>query len=159
MIMARRSATLVAVLMVLSLSACSSLWSRVNVGNLQADVEALFEQTGIQVSVQNCDMVGTTRTGYCRFNDQDGLVEAIIQGFSLEPVLFENATIAFIDAELEAGCGSFPSILEGSEGKLFLVSGRPQRLRLSNGSAFEYMLLLHSNSSGEACLQVSYAYG
>ena len=146
-------------LLAMSMTACGLLWSRANVGALQTDVQTLFEQTGIQISFQNCDMVGTTRTGYCRFIDPNGTVEALIQTYDLEPVALENATIAFIDAELEAGCGSFPSILEGSEGVLYLISGRPLSLRLSNGSAFEYMLLLYSASSGEACLQVSYSYG
>jgi hypothetical protein len=104
-------------------------------------------------------MVGTTRTGYCLFVDHDETVEAMIEAYDLEPVALENATIAFIDAELEAGCGSFSSILEGSEGMLYLISGRPLSLRLPNGSAFEYLLLLYSASSGEACVQVSYAYG
>ena len=157
--MHKQKVFLVLCLSAMSIVACSALWSRANVGALQTDAQTLFEQSGIQVSFQNCSMVGTTRTGFCRFFDRNGTVEEMIQAFDLEPVPFENATIAFIDAELEAGCGSFPSILEGSEGKLFLVSGRPQSLRLSNGSSFEYLLLLYSASSGEACVQVSYAYG
>jgi hypothetical protein len=156
--MARRT-TLLLALLTMTITACGSLWSRANVGALEADVQTLLDQSGIQVTLQNCNMVGTTRTGFCRFDNRGGMAEAVIKDFGLEPVLFENATIAFIDAELEAGCGSYPSILEGSEGKLFLVSGRPQSLRLPNGSAFEYMLLIYSVSSGDACLQVSYAYG
>ena len=154
-----RRATLVLAFITVTITACGSLWSRANVGALEADVQTLFEQSGIQVSLQNCSMVGSTRTGFCRFDNHGGMAEAVIKDFGLEPVLFENATIAFIDAEFEAGCGSYPSILEGSEGKLFLISGRPQSLRLPNGSAFEYMLLIYSVSSGDACLQVSYAYG
>jgi hypothetical protein len=146
-------------MMMLCITACSSLWNRANAGALQVDVATLFEQSGIQVSLRDCNMVGTTRTGYCRFRVSDGTADALIQDFNLAPVVFENATIAFIDAEFEAGCGLFPWILEGSNGQLYLISGRPQSISLPNGTSFEYLLLMFDASSGEACLQVSYAYG
>lgn len=157
--MSRHRASLVLCLLSWSVVACGSLWSRANVGQLKTDVEGLFEQVDTHVSFQSCSMLGTTRTGYCRFDIGNVTLDTIIEKFSLVPVAFENATIAFIDEEFEAGCGSFPLILEGSGGKLYLISGRPQSLRLSNGAAFEYLLLLLNPSSGEGCLQVSYAYG
>jgi hypothetical protein len=83
----------------------------------------------------------------------------MIQGLGLVSAALENATIAFIDAEFEAGCGSFPWILDGSSGMFYLISGRPQSLSLANGTSFEYLLLVFEESSGEACIQVSYAYG
>ncbi len=143
----------------LLLVGCESSWNRANVSALQTDLETLLSTQGIEISLQTCSMVGTTRTGYCRFTEESHMAEDIIQAFDLSMVPLENATIAFIDEELEAGCGSIPSILEGSEGRLYLISGRPQQLRLPNGSAFEYMLLLYNASIGQACVQVSYAYG
>jgi hypothetical protein len=157
--MSRVNRALAPIVLTLIVSSCSSLWNRANVNTIKGDIEALLDRNGVQVDLQNCTMVGSTRTGMCRFRHDVGAADAIIQALHLDPVLFENATVAFIDAELEAGCGSYPNILEGSGGMLYLISGRPQSLRLSNGTAFEYLLLLYNPSSGEACLQVSYAYG
>ncbi len=141
------------------LSSCSPLWNRANVGGLRSDVETLFTQKGIEVALQECSMVGSTRTGYCRFHDTAGAIDALIQDYNLDGLAMENATVAFIDAEFEAGCGAFSWILEGGSGRLFFISGRPQSLKLPSGSSFEYLLLTFDESSGEACLQVSYSYG
>ena len=105
-------------------SGCSSLWNRANAGPLQSDLVTLFSHHGIQVSLQDCRMIGTTRSGFCRFKDEPEAVEALITEFKLAPLMLENATVPFIDAELEAGCGSFSWLLEGSAGHT--VSGQRQ---------------------------------
>lgn len=143
----------------ITLAGCDSAWNRANVGALEADLETLLSVQGIEIAFRNCNMVGTTRTGYCMFTDESDAVRDIIRAFDLQMVPLENATIAFVDEELEAGCGAIPSVLEGSDGVLHLISGRPQQLRLANGSSFEYMLLLYNAGIGQACIQVSYAYG
>ena len=157
----RKRTTVFAILFIagLLISSCSALWNRANVGALQADIESLFGQVDLEIPLQECNMVGSTRTGYCRFRDPDEISVRLIQRLDLAPVALENATIAFIDAEFEAGCGSFPWILDGSSGEFYLISGRPQSLSLANGVSFEYLLLVFEESSGEACIQVSYAYG
>ena len=159
--MVKKQFTVMTVVFIIGLliPSCSSLWNRANVGALQSDLESLFEEMDLEVSLQECNMVGSTRTGYCRFQDKDGISDGMIRGFNLIPVALENVTIAFIDAEFEAGCGSFPWILDGSSGEFHLISGRPQSLNLANGTSFEYLLLVFEDSSGEACIQVSYAYG
>jgi hypothetical protein len=143
----------------LILAACGSIWSRANVGALQSDLDSLLAGVEVDVQLQECSMVGSTRSGFCRFQAKDGAATAIIEGFNLLPVNLENATIPFIDAEFEAGCGSYAWILDGSGGELHIISGRPQSLTLSSETRFEYMLLVYESSSGEACVQVSYAYG
>jgi hypothetical protein len=143
----------------LLLGACGSLWNRANVAPLEADLSSLFMRADTQPDFQICRMVGTTRTGFCRFKDDGSQIEIVIDHFNMVPIQLEHSTVAFIDAELEAGCGSFSWILEGSGGILYLVSGRPSSLRLSDTAAFEYLLLVYEASSGEACIQVSYAYG
>jgi hypothetical protein len=155
----RMTTNIILVGSMLMCTGCSSLWNRANVGALSSDVASLFEQFKLDVSLKDCSMIGSTRSGYCRFQDSNGDTASLIQAFHLVPVALENATISFIDAEFEAGCGSYPWILDGSGGELFLISGRPQSLSLANGTRFEYLLLVFEESSGEACVQVSYAYG
>ena len=140
-------------------TSCGPAWNRLNVGGLERDVESLLTQADIEVDLQGCNMIGTTRSGYCRFQDADGDAAAIIQAFNLHQVVLENATVPFIDAEFEAGCGSFPWILDGSGGAFYIISGRPEVLVLPTDTSFEYLLLMYEPSSGDACLQVSYAYG
>ncbi len=138
---------------------CDTLWNRANIGGLQSDLGSLLEGMDVEIVLQECSMIGSTRSGYCRFHDADGASAGLIQQLDLVSVPLENATIPFIDEEFEAGCGSYPWILDGSSGELYLISGRPQSLILANGTSFEYLLLVFEQSSGEACVQVSYAYG
>jgi hypothetical protein len=158
--MSRKIPTILVLAIVLPvLAACGSLWNRANVGGLHSDLQDLLAGMNIEVELEGCSMIGSTRSGYCRYQDETDASESIIESFQLHPVPLENATIAFIDTEFEAGCGSFPWILDGSSGELYLLSGRPQSLSLSNGTRFEYLLIVFEQSSGEACIQVSYAYG
>ncbi len=154
-----RSVLLTLPIFALILVSCGSAWNRLNAGGLERDLETLLTQAEIEVDLQGCNMIGTTRSGYCRFQDSDGDATTIIQAFHLHQVVLENATVPFIDAEFEAGCGSFPWILDGSGGAIHIISGRPDVLMLSTETSFEYLLLVYEPSSGEACLQVSYAYG
>ncbi len=54
-----------------------------------------------------------------------------------------------------------PSCVAGPSTSLaaFGIAGRPKALRLPSGSAFEYLLLTFNQSTGQACVQVSYSYG
>lgn len=156
---AKIAAGILLALLMVSGTSCSALWNRANAGALQSDLQSLFEGVGIGVSLEECRMIGSTRGGFCRFQDAEGTSTAMIEAFNLLPVPLENATIPFIDTEFEAGCGSYPWILDGSSGELYLISGRPKSLVLPGGTSFEYLLLVFEGSSGEACIQVTYAYG
>lgn len=134
----------------LALVGCASLWSRGNRALLRSDLQALL---GHEVELRDCEMLGTTRTGYCRF-------EAV--GMDL-PGIRSNLGLVEVDlgapdqeAETWLNERACPSL---KEFRVYRSERRANQLKLANGTAFEYMLLFIPDNGGEACVQVSYAYG
>jgi hypothetical protein len=152
---------LVVVLALAALVACDALWSAANRDALTADVGGLLRQHGAAGAAPQCGMIGATRDGTCRFQATPEQVAALAEGLGLRPT--SPAEDGPDGAELRHwetrdGCrrsGAFA----GPTATTHRSERRPPRLRLGHGGAFEYLLLYHQPATGEACVQVSYAYG
>lgn len=150
----RLSFTLLVALAVLLL-ACNPPWNALQRNTLRIDVA---EVLGIADADQRglvCNMVGTSRTGYCLFEAEVELVERLAAEFELE----ELGPGSPLLSEGQVGCLT-PEALGEAEGlQAQGVEGRPGSLALGSGGQFEYLLLLYNASTDQACVQVSYAYG
>jgi hypothetical protein len=103
-------------------------------------------------------MVGSTRDAACSLHMSAADTASVIRTFALERIDPSSEPPSNL-ARLVADVG--PSCVAGTAKPLatFGISGRPNSLRLPSGSAFEYFLLTIDESTGQACVQVSYAFG
>lgn len=152
--MHRLSLALACVLLV----GCDSLWNAVNRSGLEDDVRALLKTAAVVPTHLECNTVGSAREGSCSLRMSASEVESVIRVLALENISPSSATpspLARIVARGAPGCvdGAFASL------EAFGIAGRPSVLRLSGGSAFEFLVLTFNKSTGRACVLVSYAYG
>jgi hypothetical protein len=107
-------------------------------------------------------MIGSTRSGFCLGAMQLDQAEAVAQALEL------TAT----QVNLDAPATDLPMASEGLQGCLdpevfpavnglpaWWISGRPAQLSLETGGQFEYLLIVLNATTGQGCVQVSYAYG
>jgi len=157
--MMRRSAI---ILLAVITTACSSLW---NWGNRDALIGGMVEVLApIQVVAKDleCQMIGSTRSGYCLLDTTPQMVMTIATTLQLNYRIANPAdplTLPPIVDEGKTGCLS-PDVFGEVRGlPAYWVAGRPEQLKISGGGQFEYMLLIFNASTGRSCIQVSYAYG
>jgi len=148
-------------ILVLALTmACDRLWDGLNRSSLQTDITALLAESGLSRAgaLRDCTMIGRSRDGLCRL--------AITPGELADLIL--RLRLAKLDRDTPAGRRAlrYLSVVSSScldsdnpRWQLWAAFGRPAGLRLDNGSVFDYLLLVYVPAEGEACLQVSYAYG
>jgi hypothetical protein len=109
-----------------------------------------------------CRMIGTTRSGYCAFEAGEAGVHAVatelgLASGSVQP--HDLSAIPPVAAEGAVGCFS-PEMMERADSlPVYWIGGRPDSLRLQSGGQFEYLVLILDPDTGQACVQVSYAYG
>jgi hypothetical protein len=141
--------------------ACGSLWNLANRGSLAADVH---EAIGIdQASLPlKCQMIGSTRSGYCRGEFAEVQAEGIAARLGLNAStvdLQDAASVPPLAYEGEVGCLD-EDVLPGVNGlPVWWVDGRPPGLALASGAQFEYLFVVLDPVSGVGCIQVSYSYG
>ena len=146
----------------LTLLACNILWNSANRNTLQSDVkEVLVPATTDQLDLK-CSMIETTRSAYCLFEANEEQIEGIAAGLDLDyhVISFENnETTPPVVSEGRVGCLD-ESVFSQVDGlPAYYIGGRPDQLSLTSGGQFEYLLLLFNPETGQACTQVSYAYG
>ena len=135
---------------------CRGSWNRANQRGLESDATSLLRTIGVQDPQPNCEMVGTTRNGYCLLDLTPREQRLVIEGLGLVRLEDANDLARF---GLNSG-GCLDSIFQEIRGTLrYAVSGRPESLRLSSGSAFEFLILSHCPSQTQVCLDLGYAYG
>jgi hypothetical protein len=145
---------LIALLVAASLAAgCDTAWNWANRGGLRRDVEALFRRHGVAVAGPVCTMVGTSRTGACVLRAPVDALPRLVRGLGLREAGPDDGAVA--GWEREGGCRTTVS----GATKVYRSGRRPPELRLSTGSAFEYLLVYQEEQSERLCVQVSYAYG
>jgi hypothetical protein len=146
----------------LTLLACNFLWNSANRNTLEFDVkEALDPATTAQLDLK-CSMIETTRSGYCLFDANENQIKEIAAGLDLDYRLasFENiGTIPPVVSEGKVGCLDENLFSQVDGLPAYSIGGRPDQLSLTSGGQFEYFLLLFNPETGQACAQVSYAYG
>jgi hypothetical protein len=146
----------------LSLLACNFLWNSANRNTLESDVnEVLYPINAAQLDLE-CSMIATTRSGYCLFEANKGQIEEIGARLDLDYRLasFENnETIPPVVSEGKVGCLDENVFGQVDGLPAYYIGGRPDQLSLTGGGQFEYLLLLFNPETGQACAQVSYAYG
>jgi hypothetical protein len=142
----------------LCLIGCEPVWDAANRPGLESDIRALLKTAAVEAPHLQCRMAGATRDGSCALRLSPSDTEAVIRTFALESVRPSTEPSVPL-AQLIAQAG--PSCVVHASGPLatFGRGGRPDALRLASGAAFEYLLLTINESTGEACVQVSYAYG
>mgnify|MGYP000901144348 CR=1 FL=1 len=142
----------------LLLIGCEPLWSAANRSRLEADVRHILKTAAVMPQHLECRMVGTTRNASCSLRMTPTETASVIRTFALASIHSSSESPSPL-ARLVAHAG--PSCVASASVPLaaFGIAGRPTSLRLPSGSAFEYLLLTINESTGEACVQVSYSYG
>ena len=157
--MIRRSAI---ILLAVITTACSSLWNWGNRGALISGMVEVLAPIQVVAKDLECQMIGSTRSGYCLLDTTPQMVMTIATTLQLNYRIANPAdplTLPPIVDEGKTGCLS-PDVFGEVRGlPAYWVAGRPEQLKISGGGQFEYMLLIFNASTGRSCIQVSYAYG
>lgn len=142
----------------LLLVGCGPLWNAAGRSSVESDVREILKTTAVVPQHLECRMVGSTRNASCSLRMSPSETASVIRALALESIPSSSETPSLL-ARLVAHAG--PSCLAGasSGSSAFGIAGRPNALRLASGSAFEYLLLTVNESTGQACVQVSYSYG
>jgi hypothetical protein len=137
---------------------CGSLLIDVNRSSFERDMRQLLKQSAVVPKQIQCRMVGTTRDGVCSLRLSPLEHEAIIRSLKLEAVTSSSPVDSYLAQLVDQPNNS---CVPGNSGDLvtFAIAERPTQLRLSGGSAFEYLILTVNKSTEEACLRTAYSYG
>lgn len=153
---------MVLLLLLPAITGCSPVWGGLNRTPLETDVREVLTKASQDPPELECKMIGTTRSGFCTLEQDDDGALAWAQGLGLDPRLVDldsPETVPPVAAEGKVGCLS-PEVLEHVDGlPAYWIGGRPDVLALQSGGQFEYLLLVVDPDTGQACMQVSYAYG
>jgi hypothetical protein len=142
----------------LLLMGCESLWNAVNRSALESDIRAILKPAGVVPQQLECRMVDSTRDASCSVSLTHAETDSVIRALALESVP-SSADVPSPLTGLVAHAGPSCAVGEPISLATYGLSGRPKSLRLPSGSAFAYVLLTVNKSTGQTCLQVSYAYG
>jgi len=149
-------------LLALGLSGCEILWNRVSGGGLRRDLIELFRKHGVGGADPVCRMIGTTRAGTAFMRLSGDQVQALVRALDLQEPVVESerfTRLDFLERGDPGGCRSVTAFGDRARTRVYISDRRPPQLAVGNGSTFEYMVLYHRLDTGEACAQVSYAYG
>lgn len=152
---------------------CNFIWDASNSNSLKKDIVELTSQCKVKISKPDCNMIATSRQGYCKFTSTKKEIMALVNGLKLNKAragltadaLVENTDMdSQYDREiwgLEQMLKPFDIFKVNDKTKIiaFLINGRPDQLHLKSGRAFEYLLLYYDAISSQACIFVCYAYG
>jgi hypothetical protein len=142
-------------------ASCGPLWDRANRIPFQEDVAEVLSAAGTHVVLTDCHMEGTTRTGHCAVEGGSQVAATIAASLKMgDPRVVGVSDDSLLPTFLrDSGCipDYPPDVLD--EVLAYLVSGRPDQLRLADGGQFEYFLITTVPTQDTVCLQASYAYG
>jgi hypothetical protein len=141
---------------------CSPVWGALNRTSLRADVGEVLTRGLEDPPKIECRMIGTTRSGYCTFEQDSASALALAEELGLESGYVDlNDPASVPPAAVEGMVGCLSAEVLGSVDGLpaYWIGGRPEALKLQNGGQFEYLMLAMDPDTGQACVQDSYAYG
>ncbi|HTW90946.1 MAG TPA: hypothetical protein VMH22_04490 [bacterium] len=131
-----------------------------NRAGLARDVRLLLAGCSVKPRTIKVTMGDRTRTGMVEITATSADIAAIVSRFGLQ----EGGTAeddsdrhSWLDARVRQF--NHPLLLPQDGVKVFRSNGRSENLRLSNGTAFDYMLLFWDKDKGVAVILLSYAYG
>jgi hypothetical protein len=133
---------------------CDFVWNIGNRGTLKSDLEKL-----IGITFNDCQMIGTTRTGSCSTPITVDELRSIADKLKLSAVSPEQDPAVPIEHRFKhliarGGC-NLPANAEIRK----TFEPRPAELHLGPGTGFEYLLIVRNAATGIACVQASYSYG
>jgi len=147
--------------MAMATLACSALWNIANRGSLAADVHEAIGTDQASLPLK-CQMIGSTRSGYCRGEFAEDRAQGIAARLGLNAStvdLQDTASVPPLAYEGEVGCLD-DDVLPAVNGlPAWWIDGRPLVLALASGAQFEYLFVVLDPVSGVGCIQVSYSYG
>ncbi len=144
------------------LASCSSLWNVANRDLLRSGMVEVLSPINVAPEDLDCQMIGSTRSGYCLLATTPEMVMTIATSLALDYRVAnpdDPHTLPPIAGEGKMGCLSNEVFGEIRGLPAYWIAGRPEQLQISGGGQFEYMLLLFNPGTGQSCIQVSYAYG
>lgn len=158
--------------LLLAITGCNVVWNILNRSSLKQDISELALLHGAKITSSTCNMIDTSRQGYCIFSASEKEIRALADGLKLVHVRAEyvsndaayhtdNNTHERALIYLEQTIQPFEiyKVDNKTNIKTFFISGRPAQLRLKSGRAFEYFLLYYDPITLRACIFVCYAYG
>ena len=143
-------------------AACGQIWSRSTALSLERDLATLLGTPGLSDSAPNCNVLGTTRTGFCVYEATEAELSSIVAQLDLLPFTLEadgSGSSVGPAEEVSAGCLDQPGFENPRRVVAFESDRRADTIRLENGVAFEYLLVFFEPVGGGICIQASYAYG
>jgi hypothetical protein len=141
--------------------ACAPLWNRASQRGLQSDLDNLLGNDKIEL--EQCRMIASTRAAACQFNAEEDIISNLAEKLNLN--MYSPAADAEVDQMVsvwmtDPGCSEMDVFTEDNQEFLMYYSARrAPELVVPGGSSFEYLLLFYNPNDGQACVQVSYAYG
>jgi len=149
-------------LLALTNAGCGVIYSRSTATGLERDLSLLHGGSGFTDTAPGCGAIEGTRSGYCLYETNEPEVGSLVGRLGLSPVTLDasgaGAGVAPA-SELVAGCLSQPGFENPRRLVAYESERRDERLRLENGTAFEYLLVLFDPVGGGMCIQAAYAYG
>jgi hypothetical protein len=143
-------------------ASCGSLWNMANRDLLRSGMVEVLSPIAVASDDLECQMIGSTRTGYCLLATTPEMVTTIATSLALDYRVAnpdDPITLPPIAGEGKLGCLSSEVFGEVRGLPAYWIAGRPEQLKIKGGGQFEYMLLLFNPATGRSCIQVSYAYG
>jgi len=154
------------------LAGCNVVWNILNRSSLRQDISGLALLYGVKITNPTCNMIDTSRQGYCIFLASEKEIQALAGGLKLVSVRAEAASNEAVYSTddnaheramiyLEQTIKPFEIYKVADEANIrkFFIGGRPSSLHLASGRAFEYLLLYYDPTTLRACIFVCYAYG
>lgn len=142
----------------LVLELCVLLGGVANISRVEADVSELMQTAAVSPRNLQCGMASSARAATCNASLSPQDVSAIVSALGLKriyPAEQETGSWALHLAKAGPDC----PFKDATKPPTFGVVGRPEVLRLSSGTAFEYLVIAHDAGTGQACIQVGYSYG
>jgi hypothetical protein len=128
-------------------------------GALRSDVAEVIQIPDRARPQLTCLTPSRTRMGYCLTALDQPTITQIVGRLGLSQILPADGAPLDLPTVEPGGCQSSAVFGDGTGLRAYWVAGRPDQLALRNGGQFEYLLLLTRPETGQACIQVSYAYG
>ncbi|MGB8169544.1 MAG: hypothetical protein WCF18_18735 [Chthoniobacteraceae bacterium] len=144
------------------LAACDASWNRSNEPGLRSDLTELLARPNLPAGNFTCGMIGTTRDAYATLTLSKAEVDRLIQETGLAEYKNPLSNDRLLPPQLPTESSKCPLVAaweKTPEIRLLAVSNRPPTLRFKSGRNFEYLFFFFKESTGEACLFVSYSYG
>lgn len=126
---------------------------------LRSDVAEVVQLPDRASSGLTCQMEPRSRTGYCLAALDQNAMARLIDQLRLTQLSVASTDPRALPPVGPGGCQATAMFGDGDGVSAYWIGARPTQLALRDGGQFEYLLLLSRAETGQACIQVAYAYG